>query len=521
MGDTTTKPTFNLWTEPWISLEQSDGQIVRLGIEQTLLRAQDFRTIYDTSPLAVAGIHRLLTAVLQAAVQPKAKADLKRIWKAGCFSEDCIRAFGSQYAHRLDLFSEAEPFLQSADIPLQPEKKSAGKTVGYLTPDTPSGTAVTHYRHGGEDSHLYCPACLAGGLVAVPAFATSGGAGIKPSINGVPPIYILPGGESLFESLLSSILLPDYLPKIADRGQDMAWWAREPEIFRGSEVLRVGYLHSLTFPARRVRLHPVPMQVPCTRCGRQDQWGARDMVFEMGESRPKDAETWFDPFAAYKMNKDKKYIPIRPTEGKATWREFSSLFLQHKGSDVIRPGVLEQMAELAEDEIGPENGRRFFRCIGMRTDMKAKVFEWIDAGFDVPAEMLRDENAGLVVDDALAFANECERKVKFVYRLVFGGKSKKSERNLRIKNAMVEAFWSGLANPFRIFVSELGDPDQEAAVYDAWLKTVVDQALVVFRSAVEQTGDDAEAMRLRIEGERRCRIQLYGLLKQERKETDG
>ena len=518
MQETTTKPSFNIWTEPWIGLEQRDGKIVRMGIAQTLLQAQTFSTIYDTSPLYVAGIHRLLTAVLQSALQPKKRADLKQIWKAGCFPEDKIQTFAALYAHRFDLFSEAGPFLQSADIPLALDKKGSGKTVAYLTPDTPSGTAITHYRHGGEDSHLYCPACLAGGIVTVPAFATSGGAGIKPSINGVPPIYILPGGETLFESLLSSILLPDYLPKIADREKDLAWWVRDPLVPRGSEMLRVGYLHSLTFAARRIRLHPVPMQEPCTRCGHKAQWGAREMTFEMGESRPKDSEIWCDPFASYRMNKDKKAIPVRPTEGKATWREFSSLFLHHKGSEIVRPGVLDQIAALEEDGVGPPDRRRLFRCIGMRTDMKAKVFEWIDAGFDIPVDVLRDENAGMVVDDALAFANECERKIKNIYRQVFGGKAKKSERNLRLKSAMLERYWTALAGPFADFIGKLGDESHEEQTYNDWLKLVVDLALVTFTEAAEQIGDDAEAMRLRTDGERRCRIQLYTLLKQERNE---
>ena len=149
------------------------------------------------------------------------------------------------------------------------------------------------------------------------------------------------------------------------------------------------------FPgARRVRLHPEALPIQCSRCNRESEWAVRQMVFEMGESRPKDAEFWFDRFAAYKIDKEKP-IPIRPVEGKVAWREFASLFLHTKDdgkSNTRRPSILEQIASLdlvSDQPVYP------FRCIGLRTDMKAKVFEWMDAGFDVPPTMLGDVDAGL------------------------------------------------------------------------------------------------------------------------------
>jgi len=109
-------PAFNLWTEPWISLERSDGKIEDASIRQALLDAKAFRAIYDPSPLTIVGIHRLLVAILQFVIQPQKEADLQNLWKLGEFPRDPIEAFGRQYASRFDLFSEKEPFLQSADI---------------------------------------------------------------------------------------------------------------------------------------------------------------------------------------------------------------------------------------------------------------------------------------------------------------------------------------------------------------------------------------------------------------------
>ena len=104
------EPSFNLWSEPWITLEQPDGTLAQASLEETLSRADEFRAIYDPSPLVIVGIHRLLTAILQDALDPQRPPDLKRLWAERCFPEAQVRDFGERYAHRFDLFSESEPF---------------------------------------------------------------------------------------------------------------------------------------------------------------------------------------------------------------------------------------------------------------------------------------------------------------------------------------------------------------------------------------------------------------------------
>ena len=182
--------------------------------------------------------------------------------------------------------------------------------------------------------------------MAQPAFATSGGSGIKPSINGVPPLYVLPQGETLAHSLIASLVTPAHRPVAADGDCDEPWWRHAPTIGFKDERERVGYLHSLTFPARRVRLHPTAAAGSCARCGRQDAWSVQTMVFQMGESRPGDAPFWLDPFAAYRLREDKDPVPVRPLEGRVLWREFAALFLPSGDQEhqTIPPTVVYQLA---------------------------------------------------------------------------------------------------------------------------------------------------------------------------------
>jgi CRISPR system Cascade subunit CasA len=497
------KPIFNLWTESWITVERRDGTRVHLGIEKTLLSAHDLLALYEPSPLVVVGIRRLLTAILQDALAPQNEDDLADLWDAGCFPEQAIRDFGAQYAHRFDLFSEEAPFLQSADIPLLPEKKSW--EIAILFFELPTSTFVAHYQHGISSDHVFCPACAARGLLTVPPFATSGGAGIKPSINGVPPIYVLPGGETLFERLWASLILPEFQPSAASTTEDTVWWRRTPVVGYKAEVHEVSYLHSLTFPARRVRLHPEQMDVPCTRCGATSDWGVRTMVYQMGESRPKDAPFWQDPFAAYRVRGDAP-TPIRPQKGKALWREFATLFLpmekEGRKEHTLSPSVLYQRGELAENGIGPDYGLFPVRCVGLRTDMKAKIFEWLDAGFDVPTSLLHDVIGADEVRRGIDLASECARSIAKTFRQSFGRTG--TEQHANIKNRMVDAYWSALAGPFRIFVNGAAMRETREAARVVWVERVITEGKTAFRTAAESVGDSAIALRQRVEGLNLC-----------------
>ena len=111
----------------------------------------------------------------------------------------------------------------------------------------------------------------------------------------------------------------------------------------------------------------------------------RTMVYNMGESRDGGAAFWRDPFAAYRPRKDEigEPVPLRPQEGRALWRDYASLFLdpsRQQPGGTLRPSVLDQIDALADRGLLPTIEEIHVRCVGMRTDMKAKIFEWVDQG---------------------------------------------------------------------------------------------------------------------------------------------
>ena len=525
-------PSYNLWTESWITLENAHGDLSQHGIRDALVNAHEYVAIYDSSPLVVVGIHRLLTAILQDALDPQENDDLDQLWVRGKFPADKVDKFGRQYADRFDLFSEAKPFFQSADMPMYPDEKErkASKRVAQLFPETPSGSLVTHYRHTTDEEQVFSPATAAAGLVTMPPFVSSGGAGLMPSINGVPPIYVLPAGKTLFESLTASLISARLLKKYATREGDLAWWKRTKMEVQESKKKKqgmkpsehhqlgaVGYLHGLTFPARKIRLHPERLDAVCSRSAQQSEWCVRTMAFRMGESRLEDA-VWEDPFAAYRLppkptgkrksSASKKSAdkpkPIRPMRTRAAWREFTGLFLQRndENQQTRRPLFLNQLAEL---EISKQVGTYPFRCVAWQTDGKMKFYEWMDFGFDVPPSLLQDQNGAAWTEQALSFATECALTITRTFSTTFKRDAKSPERFKRLKERLEADYWSALTGKFRQFVLALDDRTKQQQTLDGWFDAVVRDAQKVFDDAADATGDDGNTL-LKIEqGKNDCR----------------
>lgn len=518
-----TKISFNLWYEPWITLEKPDGQMEVLGIEQTLRRAHEFRTIYEPSPLVIVGVQRLLIAITQAIYDPQTPSDLKRVWLSKQFDADKIAQFGAAFAHRFDLFSEDVPFMQSADLPMKPDKTPQFFAASLFN-ELSSGSNVTHFNHGNQKDKKCCPKCCAGGLISLSAFALPAGRGYSTSVVGVPPLFALPCGKSLFHALTASTILPAYKPKTLSANFDNPCWDRSPIVEKAKLLTEIGYLQGLTFIPRRVRLHPVCHECTCTRCGQVSNILVNSIAFESGEVIDDSFGFWQDPFVAYVVKKDKP-VPIYISAGKVLWRNYHTLFLRNPISDtnhLLRPSVLDQICdlELFDDMSDVE----VFRCIGIRSD-QASVDEWVESSLEVSNLLLILPDGGLRVEKAIGLAEECIKKLVKLFHDSFNqkpsGKSDlKRKRYLRSQNQMQKTFWASLAMPFHTFVLALGGAqDRDAELY-RWVDVVRAKALEAFTNAAEQVGDDAVSLRQRVQGELNCAKELKKLRKKYIPETE-
>ena len=187
------------------------------------------------------------------------------------------------------------------------------------------------------------------------------------------------------------------------------------------------------------------------------------MIFEMGESRSKGVALMARSFRSVSSAQRRK---LRAAKGStAIKRSCRFLFGRSRAkpsgeNSVACSHMRTQMTVEQHVRVSLNRWRSLnsgdrasypFQCIGVLTDGKAKTFEWVEFGFDVPPPCSTIV-AAMLVDNALVFANDCGGIIASVFAHHFGGTSRKAERHRTLKTRMVDSYWAALAGDFRHFV---------------------------------------------------------------------
>ena len=175
-----------------------------------------------------------------------------------------------------DLFDTERPFWQDP-------RANRLRPVSDLIHEIPAATNFWHFRHATVFIDGICPACCVKGLLRLPLFTTIGGAGIGAGINGTPPFYVAPWGNTLGEQLWQN-WHPEEHPGTP------SWDSSATLNFEEDIPLLVG----LTWQPRKVLFQiPTGEKSTCIACGAQNT----DIVYYaqlQAISAPKDV-VWNDP----------------------------------------------------------------------------------------------------------------------------------------------------------------------------------------------------------------------------------
>jgi CRISPR system Cascade subunit CasA len=493
--------SFNLIKEPHISVlplntsEASINQEASLkNLADTLRYAHTFKPICHPLPTVEFGLNRLLVAIVLDIffLEPGRRRNvtgLSALLKAGQFDIEQVDAYFKKYADRFDLFSETHPFLQDV---------SAGgedKPVANLLPSLPSGTNVNHFHHAHEDDFALTPAEAACILTTVAPFMTAGGAGLAPSINGAPPLYVLVQGESLFETICRNLCA---IPIVGARDPETEWDApawRWDQFKRtiGGDRQNAGYAESLTWMPRRIKLNPGPTPDHLIRT----------MKFTAGDST-RIATTWRDPNAAYRTDDAKGTTIIRTREGKEIWRDMGPIALlreTQKGgpSDrkwkYDRPRVLDQIEELPDKEKEVR-----LAVYAMRTDLKMKVFEWQREELFVPGKVILHDafavEAQKSMEQAEQAAHAFGNAVKVAYPRGANGNPKGFDGSIDYAERQ---YWHNLREAFREMLDDfnalaLEDIAGRTPIRAEWARRVQSEAWAAFTLAIGDYDTNAHAL---------------------------
>ena len=298
------------------------------------------------------------------------------------------------------------------------------------------------------------------------------------------------------------------------------------------ERVSAGVIESLTWQPRRTRLLAPASEGICTRCGRASDRLTRHIVLDQGRSRSKDAAPWIDPWAAYVWRTDKageiSVRPARPQQERQTWRDTGALFLARVPDAEVsargrlaRPTIVNQVAALMQevryDGLAETPSERFV-TVGMRTDMKAKVFEWRIDRFELPDDVLGSA-AAVPVTRALRHAETGADAVGTALLRLHAGTERDSPPWGDVRSAMAgvtgmaaRQYWTALEPEFRssLFDQRLaGGEEAQAEWLAAWITVVRATAESVLEEMLITSDDTANGLRR----EEAARHALYSQLK--------
>ncbi|HEY3342164.1 MAG TPA: type I-E CRISPR-associated protein Cse1/CasA [Anaerolineae bacterium] len=512
---------FNLIDEPWIPVVPCNGPPRDVSLCDALLRAHEWREVYDNSPLVTIALHRLLLAILYRALPARTEVEWdelwEELWKAKRLPEAPIVDYLDQWRDRFDLFSETHPFYQTAGLTIGSATSSTdgASPVSRLAHELASGNNATLFDHGHDIMIGISASRAARLLLAAQAFSMGGGISGNAVLNEqqfrrpnaqhgllVSGVIVWVEGDSLRETLLLNLTPEDMQSNV------LPPWETPPTmpvdvIHAADDITARGRVDLLTWQARLIRLvgehsvaGPFVRRVYCT------------------QGRPAgDIGIVFDPMKSYIRTDERGYLPIRFNSDHASWADYHSL-LALAPSKGKRPDAFAFIAD--QPGLIPRDRRYRLHAVGMVND-QAKVNLWRhDRVFVSPAVLgdpaLIETLGDLYIETEAAGRRLRAAVLRLAYLFVVPDVENIDEATMkRLFNPkpretdIVEAqtiaksvdpcptFWTRLEDPFHRLLNELtADPDSAAT---QWRKVLITEADRAFAQAHNALGTSARALR--------------------------
>lgn len=469
--------TFDLAEEAWIPVRRIDGSDDILSILDALKQADQIAEISDPSAMIEYGLYRLLAVVLMDALRPKNDNALRKLLARGSFDPAVLESYISicrTEGATFDIFDEERPFLQA-----RPHAAWDGvrKPVSILDYTLPTGGNHTHFDHRSQNDVAMTYAEAARRLPSIQLFCTAAVQGYPSTINGAPPYYILMRGDTLFETLVLSMISEQTAGTMSFDAPPV-WWRSDSQIEPKAAVVQTSLLFGALFPARRVRL------IPHEGC-------VREVYFMQGLNFDKSTQAWTDPHVAYGYDKKTGRYNWKPHSGSAVWRNIGMLTL--RGS---LPQILRQYANRPDAKALVR-----LQVYGVETS-QASYLDSRRFELQLPDAIVGNDEAAQSAMDAVGFADEIAGLVAATVKF--------ADSDVLIKpivSAAKQLFYDKCEARFWEYLQRLAqDPDAAA---DEWFH-VVEEAAKHTLSSVTRS--------LRLKGTDLMRLQrnagkLFGRLK--------
>lgn len=492
------RPSFNVLTEPWIPVIRVDGSREEVGIMPCLRQAHEIREIRDPSPIVEFGLYRLLVAfVLDALImadqRPEDPMDLRELIREGSFPPTILDEYVAACGDVFDLFDPDRPFLQD------PRATGEAKSTFDFYPVFPTGANVVHFAHQTSADQVLSATEYARQLTSVSPFNVKVKTGSPRTIVGDPPVYALPAGNTLFETILLNVPLPrPTFTRQQERDLGPLW-----RTCPNADQATTTPCQSFTWPCRSL-------------CCEEPKSGLVTAIRNAkGLSALRD---WQDPSSAVFLGDDKTRH-LRIEEGHPLWLDAGPLALLRSGVcrrwSKERAFVGPEVVANASEAISDADLR--IRFYGLRTD-QAKVFEWTKAAFRIPVALRQRPRVGALVMDELSKVDTCAWELRSKIRQLYpreGAGNKSALGN--ISSQCERAFWQQLEQqlqPLMIAFARLSDnapddPDLIKATAKPWREAIERTIKEQFERAAKDMDSDSDALERQV----RARGRLHNSLR--------
>ncbi|MDD4079926.1 MAG: type I-E CRISPR-associated protein Cse1/CasA [Eubacteriales bacterium] len=499
---------YDVLTQAWIPLVTPSGDTVYAGIAEALAKAHEYAAIRGDNPLVTYGIHRLLLAFLQDALQPEDSFDIAELVSRGHFDADRLADYCDacrEGGECFDLFDEQRPFLQHA---FQPEDPAKPSPVSALFLQNSSGNNHIHFNHLLEQHSAATPEECLRALCTYAPFQLSHSRSMHPSINGKPPRYFLFAGENLFETLVCSMVSKAQMGNITYDEPAVAWRDKTP-VPGKADIAAVSLLHGLTARPLRIQLLP------------QEDGSVSQVIMAYGY-RYKDLRNWTDPHTAYSLNYRQERVPLRVVEGRAVWRDIGTILKAEN-----RPMFLKH-AELLLDSLPGERTSADCQVFGLLSEQKTALLmpvAWEEELLPLHRSLLHSEEQAALLDLCLT----CLQDVGYALTRLMGRTIRQLEEpggRSRLKGpyqklgpqteaAFLELAHQYLLNEFIPFVDERSgtSDDWDIDCMLEWGRKMRAFAVSAFQSVLSQMGQSAALLKWRSLAEYRLNGSISGILR--------
>lgn len=452
--------SFDLIGQPWIPVRTRAGARELAGIEDALVKAQEYRGLDSDNPLEDVSIHRLLVAVLYDALGgPTDARRAARIYARGAFDQAPIKEYLDAHRRRFDLLDERYPFWQVAGFTATKANGADGThPIQFLAFHLSSGTQATLWDKNVDDKPLaVTPDVAARWLLVTQNFRPAVGKSVLAKPNSSPlcrSAIITPVGANLFEALALSLVPIDP----SELAKDAPFWRQEPPtvsgLMRGPVATSRGRLDEYTWLAQAIRLHAeeTPYGTRVTRVS----WGSG-----IKPAYPDGTSFWpTDPMLVYQRRGragQARRGTLKVRESSA-WRDYQALVPSDAPSSE-RSTLIEHISQvfLELGKVGLGDQARI-AVTGLVTN-NAGILTWRADVYSIPAAVLLVPGARQAVQHFFQTIDQAGRAVQTAIETYFRelhsnsqqSSAKSRARDLAARSTGLLTFWAQGELIFREF----------------------------------------------------------------------